>query len=788
MIIHYLKTGLRSLFRNRVFSFINVFGLSLGLTCSLLIALWVNDEYNMDKFHEDLDRIFIVTSVEFSGHERNGSYDTPGLLGDELKKIVPEIKESCNFGWTEKAVFAADNKRIDFEGNFAGEDFFKIFSYPVLQGDKEIALKAPQDIAISRKMATAFFGSPENALGKGLRYEGYRDLRVTAVFEDLKDNVSEKFDYLINWNLFVERNNWVKDWDNSGPSTFVKLNPQADASNVSSKIREFIKAYNKEYTTLNRLELGLQPFGDRYLNSNFKGEHISGGRITYIRMFSLVAVFTLLIACVNFMNLSTARAMKRAKEIGVRKVVGALRKTLVKQFMTEAIFLTGISVVFSIAVLVLVLPYFNLLTVKHIAAPLSDVRFWIAMTCLTLVTGLISGSYPALMLSSFKPISVLKNALRMDPRSLLFRKGLVMFQFALSMIFVVAMIVVSHQVSFIHSKNLGYDKNNLVTMPITGAMAAKFDVFKQEALKNKGVISISRISQNPVQIGNTTNGVEWEGKSPDEAPTFTQASVSYDFIKTMQATMLFGRDFSELQNDSARFIINESALKLTGYTDPIGMPLTFWDVKGTIIGVVKDFHFNSLHVPIKPLVLHHAKGQNWGTALIRLDPARTSEGIAAIETLHKKLNPEFPFSFDFADARYARLYSSEQLVQQLSAIFAVMAIFISCLGLLGLVIFTAEQRTKEMGIRKVLGAGFSNIVGILSKDFVMLVALAAVVSSPLSYYLMIEWLHSFEYAVTIKWWLFPLATAGLVSIAMMTILYQAVATASANPVDSLKVE
>jgi hypothetical protein len=356
------------------------------------------------------------------------------------------------------------------------------------------------------------------------------------------------------------------------------------------------------------------------------------------------------------------------------------------------------------------------------------------------------------------------------------------------MIFVISMIVVSQQVTFIHTKNLGYDKNNLVTMETTGTIATNFYMFKQEALKIEGVTSISRITQSPVLIGNTTNGVEWEGKSPDMAPTFTQAGIDYDFIKTMQATILLGRDFSELHNDSARFIINESTLRLTGYKDPIGMPLTLWDVKGTIVGVIKDFHFNSLHVPIKPLVLRQMTGSFWGTALIRIKPDMTAQAVAAIEALHKKLNPEFPFSFEFADAKYAKLYKSEQLVQQLSVIFALMAIVISCLGLLGLVIFTAEQRTKEMGIRKVLGAGFSNIVGMLSKDFIILVSLAAVISSPLSYYVMNEWLQGFEYSISINWWVFPIATAGLVAIALLTILYQAIATASANPVESLKVE
>ena len=786
----YFKIGWRNLVKSKTFSFINISGLSLGLTCSILIALWVRDEYRVDAFHENLNRIYTITSTEYSGHEITyGGYDTPGLLGEELKRVMPEVEYACNYT-SEYRMFGVDDKRMKLPGNFAGADFFKIFSYPLLMGSGETALKTPESIAISRKMATAFFGSPELAMDKTVRFENYRDLKVTAVFEDLGDNVSEKFEYVINWDLFVERNPWVKEWHNSGPATFIKLREHANAEELKPKLQHFIKNYDKEYSDLDRLELSLQSYGEKYLYSNFKDGKVAGGRIEYVQLFSLVAIFILLIACVNFMNLSTARSLKRAKEIGVRKVNGAIKTALISQFMLEAIMITSIAVVLALVLLVTLLPQFNLLTGKNIQPPLTDGIFWLGMIALTLITGIISGSYPALLLSSFKPILVMKQNLKTSSAALFFRKGLVVFQFALSMIFIVGMIVISRQVTFIQNKNLGYQKNNLIYLPLSGNIASNFNTFKQEALKIPGILDISQISQRPLQIENTTGGVEWEGKAPDTKPVFVQAAVGYDFVKTMQATILAGRDFAEDMADSANYLINEQALRIIGYKDPIGMPLTFWGVKGTVIGVVKDFHFNSLHVPIEPLVLrlNSARRSLWGVALIRTEPEKTTSALVDLEELHKKLNPEFIFNYQFAEEEYASLYQSEQVVKQLSGYFAFLAIFISCLGLLGLVIFTAEQRTKEVGIRKVLGASVSQITALLSKDFLKLVIVSIILSIPIAYYFMNNWLKGFEYRVTIHWWIFLVAAGGAVMIALLTISFQAIKAAMENPVNSLRSE
>ena len=488
------------------------------------------------------------------------------------------------------------------------------------------------------------------------------------------------------------------------------------------------------------------------------------------------------------MNLSTARSIKRAKEIGVRKVIGAVRPALMWQFLCEALLFTLFAVFISIILLVFLLPVFNNLTGKQIVSPFDDYIFWLSIAALTIITGCIAGSYPALLLSSFKPIAVLKNNLKLTPASGWFRKGLVVFQFALSIIFIVGMIIISKQVDYIQTKNLGYHKNNLIYLPIKGNLAANFNLFKNEALKLPGIKEVSKISNRPVQIENTTGGVEWEGKAPSTRPNFTQVAVGYDFVKTMQAEIVQGRDFSKDFADSANYLINESALKKIGYKDPIGKPLTFWGTKGTIIGVIKDFHFNSLHVPIKPLVIRLSNEESWGTALIRTEPGKTQVALEGLEKLHQKLNPEFPFSHQFADEEYAFLYKSEQVVQKLSGYFAFLAIFISCLGLLGLVLFTAEQRTKEIGIRKVLGASVSSLFRLLSKDFLVLILLAFVIATPVAWWAMVKWLENFSYRVPVSWTVFAMAGISALVIALLTISFQAVKSATANPVKSLRTE
>lgn len=788
MIRNYLKTGWRNLTRNKVFSCINISGLALGMACSILIALWVNDEYNIDAFHEHGDRIFVVTSREYTGAEIKGSYSTPGLLGEELKKIFPEVEFACNYSSSGYFTFAVDERKMKLPGAFAGADFFRMFSYPLLLGTPESSLQSPEAIAISRRMATNLFGSPEAAMDQSVKFDNDRELKVTAVFEDLTDRVSGRFEYVLNWDFLLERQPWSRDWQNRGPSTFVRLHENAEANAFAAKMRDILRKYDPEYSDANRVELDLQRFQDRYLQSNFENGVVSGGRIEYVRLFEYVAIFILVIACINFMNLSTARSIKRAKEIGVRKVTGAMRTALIVQFMLEAFIFTLAATFIALLLVQLVLPQFNLLTGKHITFPLASMEFWIGTVVLLFIVAVVSGSYPAFLLSSFRPASVLKGNYGKVSSSGSLRKGLVVFQFALSIIFIIGMTVTTRQIDFVLSKDLGYEKENLIYLQITGSMQTNFNAFKHEALQIPGVTSVTRTSQRPVEVENTIEEIEWEGKDPASNPAFTRLAVGYDFIETMKSTLVSGRDFSEGRADAANYIVNETALRFLGYEHPVGMRLRVDGREGTIIGVVRDFHFNSLHVPITPLVLSLLPERRRGYSLIRFEAGRTQEVLAALESLHERINPEFVFAHQFADEEYAFSYQREKLVKGLSQYFAFIAIFISCLGLLGLAIFSSIQRTKELGIRKVLGASTAQIVVLLSKDYLRLIFVAFILSAPIAWYVMDGWLSSFGYHIDLEWWMFVLAAAGTMAVALLTISFNAAKAGLANPVKSLQSE
>lgn len=787
MIKSYLKTTWRNLIKNRTFSLINIFGLALGMTSSLLILLWVNDERNTDGFHVNEDRLYTIYERQYHDGQIDAGYYTPGLLADEMKIVFPEVQFATGMAWNELNTFEANGKILKQSGNFGGKDFFKIFSYALVEGDTANALKSSVDIAISRKMAEEFFGSAQGAIGKAIRYQNRKDLNVAAVFENAGPSSSMKFDYILNWETFLENNGWAKEWGNNGPSTYVVLNEGADADAFRQKIKKFIELYNKEENF--RIELDIQLFRDKYLHSNFKNGEIIGGRIQYVTLFSIVAVFILLIACINFMNLTTARSVKRAKEIGVRKVVGALRSTLIRQFMGEAIWIVILSFALALLCVALLLPVFNTIVQKQISLPFSSPFFWISLGSLTLVTGLISGSYPALYLSSFSPVRVFKGSLKFTSSALWFRKGLVVFQFVLSILLIIGTIVVTRQVDYIQSVNLGYDRENLIYIPLEGELSGKYQLFKERSLAMPGIQSVSSITQSPTSISNGTGGVVWEGKDPASMLQFTQAAIGYDFIKTMGLEMVEGRDFSrEHATDSAGYIVNETALKIFNYKDPIGMPLTFWQKKGTIVGIVKDFHFNSLHVAITPLVLRLGEHLGYGWALVKTEPGKTKEALASMGNLWKELNPQFPFTYQFSDEEYQKMYQSEEIVSKLSNGFAFLAIFISCLGLLGLAMFTAEQRTKEIGIRKVLGASMASLFNLLSKEIIAMVFLAIIIASPLAWIVMNDWLQEYAYHIDITLWIFLVAGSIAVLIALATVSLQTIRALLANPVKSLRTE
>ncbi|WP_183567605.1 ABC transporter permease [Mucilaginibacter sp. SP1R1] len=790
MIKNYLKIAWRNLIRNKTHTFINIAGLSVGLVCSLLILLWVQNELSIDSYHKNGDRLYSIYERSYFDHQVHGQYATPGLLSDELKKQIPEVEYATGISYGSESTFQVGDKILKMTGTEAGADCFKMFSIPLLQGNAQTALNSPVSMTISRKMAVAFFGSPEAAIGKTIRYENKKDFKVTGVFEDMPKIASQKYDFLLNWYSFLDENSWAKSWGNNGPATIIMLRADANPILVEKKLTHFLDNLNKEQKNGTfTVELGLQKFGDGYLHSNFVNGKIDGGRIEYVHLFTIVAIFILLIACINFMNLTTARSVKRAREIGVRKVVGAVRSVLIKQFIGESMLITSLAVAIALLLLVLLLPVFNHITQKEIDLPFNQLSFWLKLVGITVVTGLISGSYPALFLSSFNPVKVLKGTMKLDSGTTLFRKGLVIFQFVLSVILITATIIVSRQMAYVQSKNLGYDRENLIYIPMNGELVSKYNTFKDQALKMPGVESVTRITTTPTDIQNSTGGVNWIGKDPNLNIQFTQISVGYDFVKTMKLKMLEGRDYSkDYPTDSLGYILNEAALKRIGYKNPVGQPLTFWGKKGAIIGLLKDFHYASMHEQIKPLVIRFGEQEGYGSILLKTQPGKTREALASVESLCKQLNPAFPFSYTFSDEEFQKLYQNEQIITRLSNAFAFLAIFISCLGLLGLAMFTAEQRIKEIGIRKVLGASVTSLFSLLSSEFLVLVIIALFIALPVSWYAMSYWLQGFAYRTPIQWWMFALSGIIIIVIAMVTVSFQAIKAALVNPIKSLRSE
>ncbi|MCW3119311.1 MAG: macB 22 [Chitinophagaceae bacterium] len=790
MIRNYLLIAFRNLAKHKTFSFINITGLALGMACSLFILLWINDERSIDKFSKNTNQIYSVYERQYNDNKINVVHHTPGILPDEMKNVLPEVQYASSFAWETTSLFKNGDKIIKEKGNFAGSDFFTMFGYTLLQGTAAAVLSTPSTIAISRKMASDFYGSPQAAMGKTINFENKRDFIISGVFEDLPQNSSERFDYLINWHAFLEDHAWAKEWGNNGPATLIMLKAGTDPVAFEKKIVHFLDAYNKQQGKGFHLELGMQRFGDIYLHSHFNAEgQLEGGRIEYVRLFSVVAIFILLIACVNFMNLTTARSIKRAREIGVRKVAGALRSVLIVQFIGEAILLVFIAVVIAIVLVLVLLPAFNALTHKQIVLPVTDLYFWISIAVLTFGTGLLSGSYPALFLSSFNPVTVLKGLPKFSSAATWFRKGLVVFQFVLSIVLIIGSIVVSKQINYIQTKDLGYDRENLVYISLEGDLGKQYAVLKQQALNSPGIKSISRISQIPTLIENGVGGAEWDGKDPNTKPMFTQAAIGYDFVKTMNIQVLQGHEFSkDFITDSVCYVINEQALNLIGYKNPIGRRLTFRGKTGKIIGVIKDFHFNSLKVAVNPLILRMGETDNGGSVLVKIKAGQTKEALASLEKLCKQLNPAFPFSYKFSDDEYKKLYVSDQMVGKLADCFAILAITLSCMGLLGLAMFTAEQRTKEISIRKVLGASIGSVFGLLSGEFLKLILIALVIASPLAWYAANKWLQEYTYRIHISWWMFIIAGGASIMITLFTLSFQLIKAALVNPAKSLRSE
>lgn len=793
MLRNYLKIAWRNLVQNKSYSLINIGGLAVGMTCSLLILLWVQNERSINRFHANGPRIYqVLENQQWTGIDVNTTPTTPSLLAAALASEVPEVERCVHLYYEGQSLLTIGDKAYKQEGRYVSPDLFQIFSFPLLQGNPKTALVGPSSIVISETIAQKLFGRTD-VVGRSVRVGEQDDRQVTAVMKDIPETSSLTFDFALPAAPFIKlpRNQWMTRWPANGWRTFVLLRPNADVNRVNEKILNFIgqhdKGVGKSASTGTGVTTFLFPFEDAYLYSRFTNGKPDGGRIEYVRLFTIVAIFLLLIACINFMNLATARSAKRAREVGVRKVVGAGRSYLIGQFMGEAVLMAFLSLLLAIGLVQLLLPLFNQLTAKQIAIPYANPVYWLLLLGLSVLTGIISGSYPALFLSSLQPVKVLKSALSFRAGAVIFRQGLVVFQFALSLLLIIGALIAGRQMSYIRTKNLGIDRENVIYMNVEGNLTKHFETFRQELLKAPGIQSVSSADEDPLYIGNSTTGVEWPGKPQNDKTLFTQLPVSYDFIKTMNIKLLSGREFSRVYpTDSSNFLINEEAARRMGMKDPIGKELALEENTGHIVGLIKNFHLNSLRVAIEPLIVWMKLTNT--TLLVRTQPGQTEQALGSLERLTKQFNPTYPFAYTFADDNFERQYKSETLVGKLANYFALIAIVIACLGLFGLAMFTAEQRTKEIGVRKVLGASATSIVTLLSGDFLKLVLLAIIIASPLAWWVMSQWLQDFTYRINIEWWVFALAGLLALAIALLTISYQSIKAALTDPVKSLRAE
>ncbi|MCW8849826.1 MAG: ABC transporter permease [Melioribacteraceae bacterium] len=790
MLYNYLKVALRNLFRHKTYSFINIVGLALGLACSIFILLWVQDELSYDRFYENADNIYRVEQDQYYSGESYHVNVTPFPIGPGFKSEVPEIENAARLAYQPLLIKYKENAFYESEIVAADQSYLDVFGLGFVKGDKSNALREPYSIVISEELAEKYFGK-EDALGKILTINNKYDFKVTGLIEKIPLNASFRFQAAIPFEFLKETGRWSESWGANSIITFVQLQHGADLTKVNKKITELVSKNNEDSQT----QYMLAPITGLHLFSYF-GFGKPDGAIQYVYIFSGIALFVLLIACINFMNLSTARSANRSKEIGMRKVVGANRKNLINQFFGESLLLSFIGMIFSLIIIALLLNQFNDITAKQISLSIFfDYKFVLGFLVITIFTGIIAGGYPALFLSSFRPVKILKGSLKSGVKNSLFRKVLVLFQFSLSIFLIIGTLVVYNQLIYMQSKSLGYDKEHVLYFQTSGELAENYQLIKDEFLNTKGVIDVSGASHPPSMIGSNSGGANWEGKDPEQTVLIGTNVVDFNYTKTMKIDLLAGRGFSyeftsDLPTDSTgKFLVNEEVVKVMGVTnnEAIGARFEFMGVKGSIVGVMKNFHFNSMRTKIEPLAMVLAPEYIRFT-VVRIAPGNISETIDNMKAAWESILPGYPFEYRFIDEDFERLYRTEERMVDLLKYFSAMAIIIACLGLFGLASFTAEQRKKEIGIRKVLGASEIKLTYLLCRDFLLLVIIASFIAWPISYFILGGWLESFAYRINLSSWMFIISGLLTMVVALGTVGWQAVKAAIANPVDSLRNE
>ena len=792
MFKNYLKIAWRNLLKNKGYSALNIFGLAIGITCACLILLWVEDEVNYDSIFPKQDLIYYVpTNQTFEG-EVYTFYSTPGPLAKDLKTEIPEIKKSSTT-WAGEILLANEDNAINRYGRYVQPDFVDIFSLNFLEGKMKTALSKPDGIVVTQETAQALFGIDKNVLGRIIKINNEHTFTITGVIGNLPSNVTFGFDWLLPFERFQlgeDDMSWTEEYGNNFADTFVELAPNADFKAADSKVRAMIGSkMNNADDKPN--EAFLHSIKDWRLRSDFEGGKKVGGQITLVRSLAFIALIILLIACINFMNLSTARSSKRANEVGVRKVLGSSQKSLVGQFMAEAIILAGISALVSLLLLLILLPSFNTLVEKQIELRIFDPTHIFSLLGITLICGLLAGWYPALFLSSFRPAQVLKGGLKSQGNATTIRKGLVVAQFAVSIVFIICSTIIYQQIQHVRARDVGYEKGNLLNVSVSGDMIAKFIPIKEEMIASGSINDVALTNSNMLSSGNNGSGLSWQGGSDTEDVLVRFRYVSPNFFSAVGLEFLEGHGFNnDSSADSTNVIITQSFAKLIRENSVLGKIISRNDTEYSVVGVVNDYLYGDMYGNGKTgpvMFFNHADFAN--TMYVNLKPRSSrKDALVAIESVLKKYNPAFPFEYRFENELFNSRFKNEELVGELAKIFALLAIMISCLGLFGLAAYTAEQRKKEIGVRKVLGSSVLGIVQLLSKDFMGLVLIALFIAIPLAWWFMNSWLERFAYKIAIDPWVFIAAGIVATSIALCTVSFQAIKAAIANPVKSLRTE
>ena len=786
-----LKIALRNLWRNKISSFINISGLAIGLAACLLLLLYVSYEWSFDKQGKGIDDVYqvLINFEDANGEVTGTGTTTPNTIGPSLQQNYQEVRSMCRVdGYGEPKLIANKENSFKKRSRFADAAILQVFEYDFIYGDKKTALAAPNNVIVTESMARLLFGTTD-VLNRAVRFEDSIDLKITGVIKDLPENSSIQFDYLLPWTLYESLYDWVrrKEWTNNNWDTFVRLDPSANPQTINQSIKGMIKKHSPDALS----SPFLFPFSKLHLYGTFTNGKNTGGEIEQVRLFMGLAIGVLLIACINFMNMATAKSEKRAKEVGVKKTIGASRFSLISQFMMESLVLTVSSAIMAIVLVEAFLPLFNNLLGIKMGISYSNPDIWIGVIGIVVVTGLIAGSYPALYLSSFNPLQILrKRNTRKGMMFISFRQVLVIVQFAFAVILMIATTVIYKQIQFIKDRPTGYEVNDLIEIPQDGELVSKFELLKARLLKSDAVSAVCQLSGSMSVSSSNFWGLEWPGSNEaDRHMVFNQLATTYDFVKTTGVTILEGRDFSkQFPSDTAALMLSLSAVKRMNLTHPLGQIVKYQGQNCTVVGVFKDFVWGSPFRTGAPMVVGFNK--DWsGNINIRLNHARPASGnIAAIEKIIKEINPAYPVEFGYVDQLYAEKLKSQKILGLLSNIFGGLAIFISCLGLFGLAAFSAEQRTKEIGVRKVLGASVSSLMRLLSFSFIKMVLIAIAIAVPVASYVMDNWLKRFEFHTSVSWIMIVVAAAGTIGIALLTVSFQTYRAAKANPVDALKYE